>query len=410
LPKTFGFLRFCANLRIARGFLITLTIFGLGVPSLRVNAGESGALSDAKASKHKPALDLQVLAVGGANGQQGPYGSGAGPTDADIYDSVTGQFLPAVPVGPQNPQTATTLANGQVLLTIGDTASAELYDPKHASIKTTGSLRQPRISDYQATLLNNGRVLVTGGKDVSGNPILTADLYNPRTHRFTDGGTSNLSEMDTATLLQNGQVLVTDGATSNAELYNSKRRTFTPTGSMAEVHASIFLRAGYTATLLRNGRVLIAGGVQNFGNTNEAELYDPSSGTFTPTGSMKGNRWFHTATLLQDGTVLMAGSCGYQNVLFDTAELYDPGTGQFTPTARLLTENRCYHSATLLPNGQVLIAGGWDYIQPPVGFIITEIATAELYDPSTQTFSATASMTSPRAGAAAALIKAGRKP
>jgi hypothetical protein len=77
-------------------------------------------------------------------------------------------------------------------------------------------------------------------------------------------------------------------------------------------------RAQYTATLLSDGRVLIAGGAGN-GPLATAELYDPATGTFSPTGSMADSHYDHTATLLSYGDVLIAGGYGPAS-----AELYTP--------------------------------------------------------------------------------------
>jgi hypothetical protein len=174
---------------------------------------------------------------------------------------------------------------------------------------------------------------------------------------------------------------------------------FTPTGNM------ITQRTGHTATLLTNGKVLIAGGISQLGpnaqGLSSAELYDPSAGSFSATGSMSVPRISHTATLLPDGRVLIAGGyAAFANQAFAaTAELYDPDTGTFTPTGRM-SAYRYSHTATLLNSGKVLIAGGDVESSHPV--------SAELYDPLTGLFTLTGNMTVPRFQHLATLLVDGR--
>ena len=180
----------------------------------------------------------------------------------------------------------------------------------------------------------------------------------------------------TATLLPNGKVLVAGGcgdvfcnsALASTELYDPATGVWTTIAAMATA------RFNHTATLLPNGKVLVAGGCTDTDcNTAliSAELYDPATGTWTPTGSMSAGRFSHTATLLRSGRVLVAG--GTPGGITST-ELYNPHTGTWAPGATM-TSPRESQTATLLPNGQVLAAGGCCSPGP------TSLASAELYTP-----------------------------
>jgi hypothetical protein len=143
---------------------------------------------------------------------------------------------------------------------------------------------------------------------------------------------------------------------------------------------------------------LIAGGYFDTGVSATAELYDPLTGTFAPTGNMNVARIGHAATLLASGTVFLAGG-EEQRLPFPqptTAELYDPITGRFTSTGSYASPYghvaNLMAGATLLPNGRVLIAGNNDGING-------------LYDPVSSSF---VLQKSGAAGGAAVLLKDGR--
>jgi len=117
-------------------------------------------------------------------------------------------------------------------------------------------------------------------------------------------------------------------------------------------------RSNHTATLLNNGSVLVAGGyARSYIALKTAEIFDPLSGTWSPTDSMTTARWQATATLLPSGVVLLVGGFNRQIVALGT-EIYDPALGLWKPAGQLTTA-RCYHTATLIQAG-VLVAGGVD--------------------------------------------------
>jgi hypothetical protein len=173
--------------------------------------------------------------------------------------------------------------------------------------------------------------------------------------------------------------------------------TFSTTGNLTTA------RRSHTATLLANGKVLVAGGSDytptSWSVLASAELYDPVSGTFTPTGNMTTARQFHTATMLPNGKIMIAGGASGESTLA-TTELYDPSTGAFTATGEMTTP-RQFHSSVLLNNGNVLIAGG-SYLD--ASHVYNGLGSAELYDSSTGTFTATGRMTAIASGAHIAIL------
>jgi hypothetical protein len=305
--------------------------------------------------------------------------------------------------------TSTLLQNGKVLLTGGTSAynkgviqaSAELFDPATGTFTSIPPMTRGRYY-HTATLLQDGKVLITGGTSPGGGTTNTAELFDPASETFTAISSMITARYGhTATLLQSGEVLIAggfgNGATDKAELFDPSTETFRALPPMVTME-----RFRHTATLLQNGKVLLAGGSFGVGFTNKAELFDPVSGTFTALPSMNSVRDEHTATLLPNGTVLLAGGRGEQGATNNTAELFDPALGNFIPLPAMTTPRES-HSATLLPSGKVLLAGGgmfgaygaWN--------------TAELFDPVSSTFASVSStMTSGRMLHAATLLPSGK--
>ena len=266
---------------------------------------------------------------------------------------------------------------------------------------TTGTMTHPRSA---ATLLQNGQVLEVGGisgvSEPGGYPaLLGAELYNPATGKWTATGsmtTGRANGVFTATLLKDGEVLIAGGvnpssssALASAELYNPATGTFSPTASMATA------RLGQTATLLQNGEVLVAGGENSTGFPSSAELYNPATGKWTATGNESNTLFSAHAVLLANGEVFEVGNGGI-------TELYNPATGSWSPGAKF--DDRSRFSVTLLATGKVLVVGGQVYTPRPTHFV----ASALLYDPTTNTWQNTGSMNTARAGQLAVLLQSGQ--
>ena len=266
-----------------------------------------------------------------------------------------------------------------------------IYQPASGAFSPTGDMvAQPYPGGKHAILLPDGRVFMAPGQAttllqdgrvfVAGYP--TAQLYDPVINTFAATAPyvgPPPAVLQRATLLADGRVLLTgavnicfqplckDPGTSWAELFDPVSGAFAPAGSMKGYNNI------YTATLLPNGKVLFAGSDTYNGVPPFAEVFDPSNGTFTAIEGPSTIHEYGAATLLPDGTVLITGGFipgGEAQVI---SELYIQASARFS-TAGMMSAARRNHTSTLLSDGTVLIAGG-----ETLGPSIT--SSAELYHP-----------------------------
>jgi galactose oxidase-like protein len=334
-------------------------------------------------------------------------------TTIDANAQSSGTFIPAGSMPSARRSAASALLPNNIVLAmggldIGGTLSSMVaYNSSSNTFTSVGNADAPYDT---LVLLNSGKVLLVGrGNSItvsSDSSVRTsAEIFDPVSGTFTSTGPllEGISSA-AAVRLSDGRVLIVGGRiynqsaepTATAELYNPASGTFAFTGSMTTP------RFNHTATLLRNGEVLVAGGTASsisMAPVASAELYDPIAGTFAPLAAMTTAHANHTATLLADGRVLIAGGAvlprNSKNSVTAVAEIYDPSTQMFSVTGPMLTP-REFHSATRLDNDEVLIAGGDN--------AFNVLASTELYDPTVGTFSTAATMVSPREQFIAALL------
>lgn len=342
--------------------------------------------------------------------------------------ALKGRFVPTGPMGDTPAGPVTVLPSGEVVVffshlaqgpsgPIVSSTSAELYDPQTGRFVPAGHLVVPRQGE-SATALPNGSVLVAGGSSDAQvrSPLASAELFNPRTGTSMATGSMSVARADAvATLLSDGRVLVAGGfqavpyngsccigeSLASAEIFDPRTGAFAPTGSMLEP------RDHGTGVILSGGRALILGGErwvpQGFSDLATAEVFDPATGQFSATGSLAVARHRPAVARLRDGRVLVAGGASFvaagSNTLtlepLASAEVYDPAAGTFVATGSMVF-GRWEAAATALGNGTVLITGGVDHNGDGPA-----LASAELYNPASGTFSRTGDMSTGRAGAVA---------
>lgn len=317
----------------------------------------------------------------------------------------TGEAIRAAGAQLQRPTSSSGPACLSARTAPGDERSAALIEPSEgfATMMSTPRYR------HTATLLSNGKVLVTGGcsspncSDAQKDPLSSAEIYDPASATWSPTQPLQAGRQHhAAVLLRDGRVLVAGYPTS--QLYDPGSGTWSPGASMCGPHD------GFTVTLLPDGRVLAAGGSDFSYITAKSELFNPATGQWTSTGSLNVPRWYHTASLLADGRVLVAG--GFNDVphsspwtILDSAEIYDPKTETWSLVNPMLKDGesqvagRVNHTSTVLPGGNVLVIGG----ERKAGFL----RSSELYDPILGTWTPIANLATYRDALQAALLPNG---
>ena len=322
-------------------------------------------------------------------------------------------------------QAAVRLSDGRVLIMGGtvpfkgkcgmacgnpSTASVDVYDPSTGKFSPNGSLAEPRTGE-DALLLNDGRVLVSGGDGESGGSLNTIEIYDPAQGTSVVVGPFigvwETPSDPTVALLADGSVLIAGGSTDQDDTTSNATLIFDPaSGGLSAGPLMAKPRQGATATLLDDGRVLIAGGDYYQGYygypNNNAELIDPSQPLSQSTLLVSPDP--ATSTRLPDGRVLIAGGSGSDTAAScptpDVSEVFDPRTDEFTPTGPMSTPRRG-SAAVKTQDGRVVFFGGVDSGCKDVG-------TIEAFDPDSGTFQVVAKGFPTLTDSSATLLNDGR--
>ena len=287
--------------------------------------------------------------------------------------------------------------------------------------------------DAIVVTLADGRVLIAAGQDgTGGRSDVPAEVLDPATGRSTTialdaptgwGGGSGV-------LMHDGRVLIivhdNNLTSSFASIFDPATMTFHRLPQRGYSNAPVF-GVNPTLALLHDGRVLVAGGLADVYESRllaTAQLFDPATETFTPTGPMAVARWRHSMTTLPDGRVLVAGGEGRADISEPgggrippdhrgDAEIYDPKAGMFSPTGAML-QVRGPTLAVPLTDGRVVVLPCLGLSSETILLEFGEPALydpsspvpVEVYDPTTGTFSS--SGTTPGIAASATLLRSGR--
>ncbi len=355
--------------------LLLLVLGGHAAIAMAQSLGTFTVTGDLTTARHSHTTTLltngKVLIAGGVSTSDGK----ANPASAELYDPSTGTFIATGDMTmARSSHQATLLPDGKVLIVgHGFDSSAEIYDPATGTFTAAGQrTNQAFFFATAAVLLPNGKVLIAGYPGLV-DGLASAELYDPSTKSFTATGEMTARGHVTACLLSNGKVLISgDRWSSSDEIYDPDTGIFSLTGTGRTTFPYLYI-SPVSALLLKNGKVLITLWSQDsLGDPvgSGAEIYDPSTGTFTAAfWNPVGSYYPASGTLLPDGAVLLTAR--------NYAVLYDSDTGTLSGAGPMLTGQASGRARTLLPEGNVLISGGWICCGTPG----TTVASAEIYHP-----------------------------
>lgn len=323
--------------------------YNLSYPGLLNEWAARAPLSEPRTPSVSTVLqDGRVLAAGG-------FGTGGALASAEIYDPATDTWTSIAPMNADfGSARAVLLQDGRVL--VFDHEKTELFDPATKTWTTAPAMTVPGYSGTadlpEVTLLNNGKVLVSGGfSPAQGH----CELFDPATDTWSAAAPMNeLFYAHSATLLADGRVLVTGGFDSNyinlptGEIYDPGTKTWTTTSA-----APVNLGFGSAALLLADGKVLVA-------SADPPQLYDPVSDAWSAAGTftlpLSSNRPASAPTRLPDGRVLVFTRLASADDR-RTTQVYDPAANTWSVGPRLIL-GQLYPAVVTLNTGEILVVGG----------------------------------------------------
>lgn len=263
---------------------------------------------------------------------------------------------------------------------------------QYSSTATVTFVQAATITSFSPSLAT-----IYQGTSTSFTPVFSGGtgVVNPGSISVTSGQTISVSPSATTTY----SLTVTNQAGSTTG-FTSVVTVTTGTITSSSNNSSVSRKGGSSSVTLASGKVLV------FGNdnypSNVTDLYDQATNQFTQVGNMNQSRGYAPGVLLNNGKVFVAGGLWHTGTQWSaraTAELFDPATNTWSYTGTMSISRRS-HFFVELTDGRVLIGGG-------LSASSNALTSAEIYDPTTETFTLTSTIPDGRYGAVAALLPSG---
>ncbi|MGQ9797729.1 MAG: T9SS type A sorting domain-containing protein [Ignavibacterium sp.] len=289
-------------------------------------------------------------------------------SSAEIYEFSTGKWRYTTPMNVPRTLHNLVLLNTGKVLAIGGLMerSCELFDPQTETWTMTDSIPTFRYGGETVTELADGRIMVAGGHyfdttSLNYFNLNKVDIYNPITESWSQASSMHLERNNhRATLLSDGRVLVTGGvsdslSTCPSEIYNPITNSWELTGNLQEK------RSAHAAILLKNGNVFVSGG-----SSNTCEIFDTTINQWVFVDNMLMPRTYHKIYYLNKADKLLIVGSGMLNSSQESWEIYDPNLLKPDYVEAFPIKLELRFNNIQLNNENIFVAGGWEYLFTPM--------------------------------------------
>ena len=197
-------------------------------------------------------------------------------------------------------------------------------------------IRPPGLPTNQMAIARtpDGHILVLGGAGASGPSALVWSIDVESRTSTVSGRLLHPRVGPSAVVMADGRILVTGGCcpiTADSEIFDAR------TGESHAAARMLETRIGHTLTRLADGRVAAIGGSTVSKALSSAEVFDPSSGAWSPFPALSASRALHAALTLDGGSLLVIGGNGFSGP--SGGELFDPTTTAWHAIAKYPRES-----------------------------------------------------------------------
>ncbi len=246
------------------------------------------------------------------------------------------------------------------------------------------------------TCVVDGKIYVIGGAGPVYQALRTVEVYDLATDTWTAKSEMSTARQGLSTSVVNGKIYAIGGGASSSSSYMqvetfSTVEEYDPATDTWTTKSPMPTARGFHSANVVDGKIYIIGGSQASGPDQNhvltVEVYDPATDTWSQKGDMPVSRAAGSSSVVDGKIYVIGGYGGARRV-----DEYDPSTDTWTMKSEMPTARHALSTSAL--DGKIYAIGGY---VPGVGGY-PGVATVEVYDPATDTWTTAPDMPTGRFG------------